>query len=763
MKLHSLRNNYSKISFWFLSLFFACCLIFEPASLQARDVLFSKGKKIYFKQCASCHGSKGEGVKDRYDDPLIGDLSKNDLAKLISETMPEEDPEDCIGKNASAVAHYILKEFYSPAAQSRLHPIRVEVSRLTVRQFRVSIADLLSDPQGKAILSDQRGLKAEYFYTRNFKQSKIPGRVDPSINYDYGEESPDKNLRKEEFSIRWKGSLIAPETGEYEIVMKTPNGVKLWLNDNSKPLIDGWVASGMRELKTTIFLLGGRSYPLRLDYFKYKEKLSSIKLMWKLPGQAKQVIPSRYLIPENSPETVVVSRKFPPDDQSEGYIRGNSVSKEWLQAVTYSAVDIADFVSQRMNRFVKAKPEDKDYKEKVKSRFVQFVERAFSMKLNDAAKKHFIYQYIDQSDDLKLAVRKIIIHTIESPYFLYRFVGKKGDSSEIASRISLVLWDSIPDKELLKVVLDGSLKKPEVLEKQIDRMVRDPKATAKIHAFMLDWLNVERFKGLSKDKKRFPKFNDQLVSDLRISLNLSISETIEKEKADFRDLFLSPDLYLNDNLAAFYQIKNDANNDFVKVSVNPAERAGIISHPYVMAGYAYHSTSSPIHRGVFLAKTVFGRRLRPPKEAITPLAPDLHPDLTTRERIKFQTAPQACVKCHELINPLGFPLENFDAVGRYQVKEKGQPIDSSGSYESLAGKIVYFDGVRELAEYLAESSEVHSAFVEKLFRYSVKQPVLAFGHSQQMKLVKSFVTNEYDIRDLLKEIAKVSVRGQKKR
>ena len=171
----------------------------------------------------------------------------------------------------------------------------------------------------------------------------------------------------------------------------------------------------------------------------------------------------------------------------------------------------------------------------------------------------------------------------------------------------------------------------------------------------------------------------------------------------------------------------------MKVDAN--QRIGIITHPYLMAGFAYHNSSSPIHRGVFIARTILGRRLRPPQDAVTPLSPDLHPDLTTRERITMQTTPQACVKCHELINPLGFPLENYDAVGRYQKKEKGKPIDSSGNYETLEGEVVYFDNAKEMAEFLAESPEVHSAFIERLFQYSVKQPVLAFGISKQDRLL----------------------------
>ena len=125
---------------------------------------------------------------------------------------------------------------------------------------------------------------------------------------------------------------------------------------------------------------------------------------------------------------------------------------------------------------------------------------------------------------------------------------------------------------------------------------------------------------------------------------------------------------------------------------NRSERAGVLTHPYLMASFAYTASSSPIHRGVFIARSVLGRVLRPPPEAVAPLAPDLHPDLTTRQRVTLQTKAESCQSCHGMINPLGFTLEHFDAVGRYRNEEKGRPIDATGSYETRAGEMVKFDG-----------------------------------------------------------------------
>jgi hypothetical protein len=139
-----------------------------------------------------------------------------------------------------------------------------------------------------------------------------------------------------------------------------------------------------------------------------------------------------------------------------------------------------------------------------------------------------------------------------------------------------------------------------------------------------------------------------------------------------------------------------------------------------MSGLAYRDSTSPIHRGVFLMRYLLGRTLRPPNEAFTPLSPTLHPDLTTRERVSLQTSPESCQVCHIKINGLGFALEKFDAVGRYQEKELGRAIDASGRYTTRNGETVEFAGPRELADFLADSDDAKRAFVVRAFQHFVE-------------------------------------------
>jgi hypothetical protein len=149
---------------------------------------------------------------------------------------------------------------------------------------------------------------------------------------------------------------------------------------------------------------------------------------------------------------------------------------------------------------------------------------------------------------------------------------------------------------------------------------------------------------------------------------------------------------------------------------------------------------------------MLGRALKSPPTAIAPSAPDLAPDLTTRERIALQTKAEACNLCHAMINPLGFSLENFDAVGRYRAEEKGKPVDASGKYLTRTGEEVSFTSVRDLAGFLTNSEESRAAFVEQLFHYLIKQPIRAYGSEKSPALQQAFQQNQYSIRKLLAEI-----------
>ncbi|HET6882784.1 MAG TPA: DUF1592 domain-containing protein [Pirellulales bacterium] len=745
-----------------LAAYLAVILALRAAPLWADEA--KTGEQIYQESCVRCHGPHGEGVKDEYAKPLIGDRPLDDLTKVIVETMPEGEPEKCMGDDAAKVAAYIYDAFYSKAAQARLRPPRLELSRLTVRQFRESVADLIGGFRQAGQWDGERGLKAEYFNSKHFRHEKrVLERRDVRVDFHFGEASPlAEEIDPAEFCIRWEGAVLALETGEYTFNVKTENGARLWVNDTSHPLIDAWVRSGSDvDHRESIPLVGGRLYPLKLEFFKSKDdkttKTASIALMWQPPSRVEEIIPEQQLSPQRFPPTLVIETAFPPDDRSTGYERGSSISKAWDQAVTYAAIEVADYIVDHLGELSSAADDAPDRADRVRDFCRRFAERAFRRPLSDEQRSFFIDLQFESPGQIEGAVKRVILLVLKSPRFLYRELGAgRGDNHSAAARLSFTLWDSLPDKELSDAAARGELATREQAATQAQRMVGDLRTKAKLHDFFRQWLKVDQVDELRKDTQLFPEFNDAVVSDLRTSLDLFLNDVIWSEPSDFRQLFLADYLYLNGRLSALYGGGLPAEADFQKVTLDANQRAGIVSHPFLMARFAYHDASSPIHRGVFVVRSLLGRQLRPPPEAVAPLSPDLHPDMTTRERVTLQTSPATCATCHSIINPLGFPLEHYDALGRYRSEEKGRPIDDGGAYQTLTGQTIEVHGARELAAFLAANEETQAAFVEQLFHYLVKQPVRAFGADRAEQLRRTFAESGFNVRRLLIEMATVS-------
>ena len=647
----------------------------------------------------------------------------------------------------------------------------MELSRLTVRQYQNAAADLIGSFRAGEASDDRRGLKAEYYKSRRMRDQNLAlERLDPEVRFDFGTDTPDLENFPDpsEFSIRWEGSVLAPETGEYEFIVRTDHAARLYVNSEKAPLIDAWVKSGNdTEYRQTIPLLGGRSYRLRLEFSKAKQGVDDSKkrvgppkpvpafitLSWKVPGRVEEIIPARHLRPAPSPERYVVTTPFPPDDRSIGYERGTSVSMEWESAETAAAIETANYVLAHLNELAGTRDDDPDRAEKLQAFARAFAERAFRRPLSDELAEIYLERHFHEAKDAAQAVKRVVLLALKSPRFLYRDLGTP-DAYDTAARLAFVLWDSLPDAPLREAAAQGGLATREQIAAQAERMLQDPRARAKVRDFFFQRLKVDLPPDLAKDPDLFPDFDAQMASDLRTSLDLFLDQVLWGDEAsDFRRLFLAETLPLNGRLARFYGAEVPGDAPFQDVRLDDGARAGLITHPYLLATFSYTATSSPIHRGVFLARGILGRTLRPPPEAVAPLAPDLHPDLTTRERVVLQTRPESCQSCHSLINPLGFALENYDAVGRYRREEKGRPIDATGSYAGRTGESVTYNGARELAAFLADSDEVHTAFVEGLFHYLVKQPIRAYGPDLASELQRAFVESKFNIRKLIAAIA----------
>jgi hypothetical protein len=725
------------------------------------------GAAIYQQKCANCHGKAGEGTKT-HPHRLVGNRSLEQLTKYVAKSMPEDKPGTLSKDEAAKVSAYIFDAFYSPAAQARIKPVRVELAHLTVNEYRNAVADLVGTYGGaKGKAKEEHGLRGSYFTNGGGKKkgrNLAFSRVDPVVRFDFAAATPDfDKLRTPEIAANWQGSVIAIETGLYDFIVTTEHSTRLWVNDMKKPLIDKAVKSGNdTEFRGSIYLLAGRAYPIKLEFSRGnvgvrkdpKEKLAKVKttmtLAWKPPRRSTEPIPERNLLTSDAGTAFALSIALPADDRSAGYERGSAVSKAWVQATTDGAIETASYVSEHLNELSGVGANAPNRKKALEDYCVRFAERALRRPLTAEQRKLYIERQFAAAKDPESAVKRVVLLVMHSPYFLYREPGAHGDAYDAAARISFGLWDSLPDEALLKAAASGKLATRADMVREAERMIVDRRAKTKLRGFFLRWLQLDQVAELAKDKKHFPMFDADVVSDLQTSLDLFLEETMWSDKSDYRQLFLADHLYLNGRLAKLYGGDVPADAPFKKVVVK--DREGVLTHPFVLANYAYAATSSPIHRGVFLTRNVLGVPLRQPPEAFTPLPPDLHPKLNTRERITLQTSPKDCRSCHGIINPLGFTLESFDAIGRLRDKENGKPIDASGSFVTRSGNTVKFQGPRDLAKFIANSDEAHEAFVARMFHYIVRQPVLAYGPDKLTELRQRFADDDCNMRRLVIDI-----------
>ncbi len=726
------------------------------------------GEVVYREDCMRCHGPVGQGVAGKADEPLVGEKSVASLAKYIAREMPENDPGTLSVADATASAEFIYQAFYSAEARARNHPPRIELAHLTVRQYRESIADLLGSLRGAVTTTESGGLAGSYRGlpdgdTTNVSaknEIKLIDRVDPTLDFDFGNKAPVPGGKPEQFKINWTGSLLVPDTGEYEFRLTTPNGARLYVNvpDNGTQkdaIIDLWVSSGKsRSAQAPVFLLGGRSYPLKVEFFKYKDKTAGLKLEWRPPGGAWAVIPRTNLAPKYSSFVHVVSVPLPPDDGSVGYERGSSVSREWTEAVAKGAMQVAALVGPNLYALAGTKADAPDRAEKFKAFSLRFAQLAYRRPLT-AEQQADLAQIYAPGVAPEVAAKRAFIFTLSNPAFLYPGLGPQDDYA-VASRLALTLWDSVPDAALLQAAAAGQLKTEAQVRKQAQRLLKDPRAKAKLRDFLHHWLHVEEGAEIAKDQQEYPGFDQAVVMDLRTSLDLFTEGVVWSEASDYRQLLLGDTILMNERLAKFYGQKVEAGGGFQPVKMDADQRGGVLTHPFVLATFSYTKSSSPIHRGVFVTRNILGRMLKPPPMAIAFMDDKFDPSFTMREKVTELTAKPACQSCHVTINPLGFSFERFDAVGRVRATDNNKPVDATSEYTAADGQVIKLTGARDVAKHAAESAAGQAGFVRNLFQSLVKQPPAAYAPDLLGRLTDQFRADHFHIRNLAVEVAVVA-------
>ena len=296
---------------------------------------------------------------------------------------------------------------------------------------------------------------------------------------------------------------------------------------------------------------------------------------------------------------------------------------------------------------------------------------------------------------------------------------------ELASRLSFFLWSSIPDDQLLEAAARGALANPAELERQVKRMMADPRARALVDNFAGQWLFLRNIDGVAPDPRVFPDFDEALRRAMRRETELFVHDALANDRS-VMDLLTADYTFVNERLAKHYGIPHVYGDQFRKVSLADTPRRGLLGHGSVLTVTSYAHRTSPVMRGKWMLDNVLGSPPPPPPPDI-PALPETNTKtgkpLTMREAMALHRNNPACSGCHARMDPLGFALENYDAVGRWRSRLGDTPIDASGALPDGTT----FEGSRGLVEaILRNRGAFATTLIERLMTYALGRGVEYF-------------------------------------
>ena len=335
---------------------------------------------------------------------------------------------------------------------------------------------------------------------------------------------------------------------------------------------------------------------------------------------------------------------------------------------------------------------------------------------------------IDAGDDFQRGVQIALEAFFQSPYFLYRIeLGQQTDASgmialdsyEIAARLSYALTNTAPDSILAAAADDGALVSPRAVAEQARRLVASPAARDTVRDFHRQWLDLDVYpQKLVKDPTLYPSISPALAPLLTREVEAFVEDVTFDMRKGLPSLLTAPFTYVNQVTAPLYGVDGAFGEELQRVNLDPTRRAGLLTQVGFLATRAFSDRSSPIHRGVFIQRRLLCTALPGPPPGIPALPPvDGTSIKTTRQQVDEHTAPAACAGCHRaVINPPGFGLENYDAIGQFRTSENGVAIDASGQLVATAGLAPFSNGV-ELATAIATAPESSRCYATNWLRY----------------------------------------------
>ena len=365
------------------------------------------------------------------------------------------------------------------------------------------------------------------------------------------------------------------------------------------------------------------------------------------------------------------------------------------------------------------------------------------------------------------AVELVVRAMLQSPHFLYQVEvgdatrGPEADGAiplsgyELASRLSFLLWNSVPDDALFAAAAANQLQTAAQVESTARRMLKDPKAREGLASFHRQWLGIEALPVVYKDGDVFGTFNTALRDAMAEEATDFVDDVLRRGDGRLETLLSAPYSIISGPLYAHYGLPEPRDPTVpTRVELPPDQRAGVLTLPAVLTTHAHEDQTSIVHRGILIRQQLLCQEVPSPPPDVDTSLPQVDPNVSWRKQFEQHRANASCNSCHALLDPLGNTFESYDPVGRYRTLDGTQPVDSSGEITQTTASNGPVANAVDLAHRLATSEDVRQCLVKQWFRYAFARPPSAASTDALGAMMAPFRDSDFQIAELLIAITK---------
>lgn len=507
-----------------------------------------------------------------------------------------------------------------------------------------------------------------------------------------------------------------------------------------------------------------------------REKIAQVERLALVPLSVRRLTHLQY---NNSVRDLLNDQTRPADGfPKEDFINGfkNQIAGQGISPILAEAYGIAaERLAARAFRggdhlkLLPRAPQAPDDAECAREFVQSFGRRAFRRPLTGDEVTQYVNVLLRESQRsarFTAGAQVVVEAMLQSPHFLFRIErGPGGDfeAYEVASRLSYLLWDTMPDAGLLQMAEMGGLSTREQIETQARHMLNDPRARGALDEFLAQWMRFDRVLGATRDRRRFSQFNADLAGAM-VEETRRLFHHLVWSDASFMEFFTADYTFVNADLARLYGLP-EPTGDFARVSYPPdSGRAGVLGHASFLTETSNPAETSPTSRGLFVRNQFLSHDVPAPPPGINAALPELTAEapLTNRQRLDLHLNSESCAGCHRLVDPIGLGFEQYNAIGGFEEKmlvragngrrgadeqEVTLELDTSAYVQGLENS--NFTTPRELGRVLAESRTAQRSIVKQLFRYAFGREETDADQPALDALLERFRASGYRFRELL--------------